>query len=480
MYDITIIGCGVIGASIAYQLSQYKLRVLVLEQENDIAMGTTKANSAIVHAGYDPEPGSLMAKLNVQGTAMMADLCKKLSVEYKNPGSLVLAFSDEEMKTVQKMYDQGVQNGVPNQQILTAAQVHEMEPALSDQVVGALYAPSAGIVDPWGLCIAEAEVAVKNGVEIKLRAKVTGIAGQDGQYTVSTTAGDFTSRYVVNCAGVSAEEVAKLSGGADFQTKPSRGEYYLLDKTSGSLVNHVIFQCPTAAGKGILVSPTVHGNLIVGPNAHAVAGAYDRNTTYDGLQEVARTAKKSVPSLDLRQSIRNFAGVRANTDHADFVITWSKKLPGVLNVGGIKSPGLSAAPAIGVYVVELLEKAGVQLTKNPAFQDGREQVRFRKLNAAQKAELIQKNPLYGRIICRCETITEGEIVDAIHSPIPPCSIDGVKRRANAGMGRCQGGFCGPRVMEILARELKKDQKEILQDQDGTFIIVSETKGGAKA
>jgi glycerol-3-phosphate dehydrogenase len=421
-----------------------------------------------------------MAKLNVQGTAMMPELCRKLSVEYKNPGSLVLAFSEEEMQTVQKMYDQGVQNGVPDQQILNAAQVHEMEPALSDQVVGALYAPSAGIVDPWGLCIAEAEVAVKNGVELKLRAKVTGITEGNGSYTVSSTAGDFESRYVVNCAGVSAEEVAKLSGGADFQTKPSRGEYYLLDKTCGSLVSKVIFQCPTALGKGILVSPTVHGNLIVGPNARAVKGPYDRNTTYDGLQEVAQTAKKSVPSLDLRQSIRNFAGVRANTDHADFVITWSKQMQGVLNVGGIKSPGLSAAPAIGVYVVELLEKAGLALTPDPDFQDGREQVRFRKLDAAQKAELIRKNPLYGRIICRCETITEGEIVDAIHSPIPPCSIDGVKRRANAGMGRCQGGFCGPRVMEILARELKKDQKEILQDQDGTFIIVSETKGGAKA
>ena len=481
MYDVTIIGCGVIGASIAYTLSQYKLNVLVLERENDVATGTTKANSAIVHAGYDPEPGTLMAKLNVRGCAMMEDLANRLSVEYKRPGALVLAFDDADLVTLKKLYDNGVANGVPGVEIISAEKVREMEPNLADNVVGALWAPSVGLIDPWGLCIAEAEVAVRNGVTLKLRSGVTAITDKGEHYEIETASGTYESRYIVNAAGLWGEDICNMTGGAPFTTSPSRGEYYLLDKSSGDTVSHVIFQCPSKVGKGVLVSPTVHGNLIVGPNAADVADPFDVSCTYAGLADVATAARKSVPNVNLRDSIRNFAGVRANTNMPDFLIEPSKTSPRMILVCGIKSPGLASSPAIGEYAAEQLETLmGVEFEKNENFVDGREQVRFRKMTPAEKAELIAKNPLYGRVICRCETITEGEIVDAIRSPITPCSVDGIKRRAGAGMGRCQGGFCGPRVLEIMSRELGIDRKDILQDKDGTIIITGETKGGAKA
>ena len=481
MYDVTIIGCGVIGASVAYQLAQYRLNVLILERENDVAMGTTKANSAIVHAGYDPPHGSLMASLNVRGSALMEDLCRRLSVEYRRTGSFVCAFSEEETATLHEIYENGVKNGVPDMRLITGDEARAMEPALSDAVVQALYAPTAAIIDPWGLCIAQAEVAVRNGVTLKLRSRVDAIEDKGEYLHLETASGGYDTRFLVNCAGAHTDEVDRLAGGGSFRVLPSRGEYYLLDKTSGDLVRHVVFQCPSAVGKGVLVAPTVHGNLIVGPNAEEVEDRDDRATTLAGLDSVAVAARKSVPSVDLRQSIRNFAGVRANTDQPDFIIEPAAAMPRMLNVAGIKSPGLSAAPAIGEYAAEQLAKMGLALDRKPDFEDGRRQVRFRKLDADERAALVRENPLYGRVICRCETITEGEIVDAIRSPIPPCSIDGVKRRAGAGMGRCQGGFCGPRVMEILARELGRDQMEILQDQDGTLIITGRTKeGGAQA
>ena len=480
MYDVTIIGCGVIGASLAYTLSQYNLKVLVLEQENDIAMGTTKANSAIVHAGYDPEPGTLMARLNVRGSKMMEELCNQLSVKYKRIGSMVLAFTEEDKKHLDQLYQNGIKNGVPDMRILTGEEARAMDPHLSKNVCAALYAPSAAVIDPWGLCIAEAEVAVTNDVSLKLQSRVTGMEQLEEHLLLHTTSGDYKTRYAVNCAGGWGHEICALTGKSEWDALPSRGEYYLLDKSSGSLVNHVIFQCPTAAGKGVLVSPTVHGNLIVGPNAEAVDSPYSRETSLKGLDTVAISAAKSVEGLDLRDSIRNFAGVRANTSEADFIIRPAAACQRMLHIAGIKSPGLSAAPAIGEYAVELLSHMGVKLEKKSNWIGKRSQVRFKELTMEEKAKLIKKDPRYGRVICRCETITEGEIVAAIHSPIPPCSIDGIKRRAGAGMGRCQGGFCGPRVLDILSRELKKNPLDILQDGAGTKLLISETKGGRQS
>lgn len=480
MYDVTIVGCGVVGASLAYTLSQYRLRVLVLERENDVAMGTTKANSAIVHAGYDPENGTLMAKLNVRGSELMEQLCRDLSVGYKRIGSFVLAFDEEQKQHLEHLLENGVRNGVPGLRILDAKEAHEMEPNLAENVVAALYAPSAAVIDPWGLCIAEAETAVRNGVELKLRSEVTGIEDKGDYVLVHTASGDYKTRVIVNCAGGWGGDICAMTGAAEWEAQPSRGEYYLLDKSSGNLVGHVIFQCPNRLGKGVLVSPTVHGNLIVGPNAVDVSAPDSRENTLSGMDFVAETSRRSVPSIDFRQSIRNFAGVRANTSESDFIIRPAKNMPRMLHIAGIKSPGLSAAPAIAEYAAGLLEDMGIVLEKKDEWNGRREQIRFKQLSDEEKAALIAKDSRYGRVICRCETITEGEIVAAIHSPIPPCSLDGIKRRAGSGMGRCQGGFCGPRVLDILARELGCSPLDIQQDGDGTFILIGTTKGGTLA
>ncbi len=473
MYDIAIIGCGVIGAAAAFELSKYQLKIAVLEKENDIAMGATRANSAIIHAGYDPEPGTLMARLNVQGCAMAEQLCKDLSVPYQKVGSLVLAFSESEMKTVEKLYDRGVKNGVPDLQVLTKEEVLEKEPYVSHEVMGALWAPSAGIINPWDYALAFAEVAVQNGVEMHLRTKVEGIEKKEDHYSIRTNKCDIKAKYIINAAGVNSGNVHEMVAKKTFTIKPNRGEYYLMDKCEVVRANSVLFQCPNENGKGVLVSPTVGGNLIVGPNAEAVSGEKDVHNTASGMAFVQKMAAKSVPSIDYRNSIRNFAGVRANLDKDEFQIGIAAD--NFIDLAGIKSPGLSSAPAIALECVKLLKQCGLSLVAKENPVTTRKKIRFRKLNAEDKQKAIEENPLYGRVICRCETITEGEIVDAIHSPIPPCSVDGIKRRAGSGMGRCQGGFCGPRVLDILSRELHISPMEVLQDGDGSIILMNETK-----
>lgn len=475
MFDVAIIGCGVIGAATAYTLARYQLKVLVLEAENDVADGTTKANSAIIHAGYDPEPGTRMARLDVLGNRLAGEICERLDVPFKRNGSLVLAFSEEEIPHLKKLYSNGVANGVPGIRLLDAAQVRELEPNLSDRVVAALYAPSAGVISPWEYALAMAQVAVRNGVRLERSSRVTAIRKLEGEgYELHTGTGDYQARRVINAAGLHSEEIHNMVAPPSFHIQPTRGQYYLLDKSEGSRVNCVIFQCPTKLGKGILVSPTVHGNLIVGPDAELVDGD-DTSTTTAALEQVAELGRKSVPSVDLRASIRNFAGVRANSDRGDFVI--EEAAPGFIDLAGIKSPGLSSAPAIALEAVELLKGTGLELREDPDFVDGRRRPRFKELSEAEKRALIAKDPAYGRVICRCETITEGEILEAVRAPIPPVSVDGVKRRCSAGMGRCQGGFCGPRVLEILSRELHRDPTEILKDKAGTVILTGQTKQG---
>lgn len=481
MYDVTIIGCGIVGAAAAYELSRYKLKVLILEAESDVSMGATKANSAIVHAGYDPEPGTLMAKLNVAGCEMAEEICRKLSVPYKNVGSLVVAFSDEELEEVERLYERGNINGVRDLEILSRDELLAREPNLSKEARGALWAPAAGIVSPWELCIAMAEVAVTNGAELILNRQVTGIQTIDGGYEIETPEENFRTRYVFNAAGVHSDEIHDMVAEPRFEIIPCRGEYYILDKSEGNVVSSTIFQCPSKLGKGVLVSPTVHGNLIVGPDAADIPKAIldtgeDVAATAPGLAYVGTNAKRSIPELDLRQSIRNFSGVRANSTAKNFVI--EEAAPGFIDLAAIKSPGLTSAPAIGIYGVELLEKSiGKKFEPKEHFIDTRERTVFKELSTEEKNELIKKEPSYGHVICRCESITEGEIRAACRTPITPCSIDGIKRRCNAGMGRCQSGFCGPRVVEILADELGKSPLDILQDRRDSFVLTGETKGG---
>ncbi len=478
MVDVAIIGGGVCGCSLLYELSRYDVDVVLLEKENDVSVGTTKANSAIVHAGYDPEPGTKMARYNVEGNAIIKELCEKLDVPYKQIGSLVLAFDEEQEELVKELFRRGTENGVPGLRILTAEEVFAMEPNVSQEVKSALYAPSAGVISPWELAIAQAETAVKNGAQVRLNTEVTGIRKTDKGFAVETSKGVVEARFVVNAAGVNCDLVNDMLCPHTFTVSPGKGQYYLLDKSQGEVVHHVIFQCPSKLGKGVLVSPTVHGNLIVGPNAEP-AERDDLGTTAEGMDFVKKMAAISVPNINYRDSIRNFSGLRANTEIDDFIIG-ETEVSGFFRIAGIKSPGLTSAPAIARDMVKMLGEAGLPLAEKKNFDGTRKVLRFKHLSHEERAEATKRNPLYGRIVCRCETITEGEIVDALHRPLPPCSIDGVKRRCGSGMGRCQGGFCGPRVQEIIARELKVPQTSVMQDREGMYIITGETKMGGNA
>lgn len=478
MFDVAIIGGGVCGCSLLYELSRYRVKVVLLEKENDVGVATTKANSAIVHAGYDPAPGTRMARYNVEGNRIIEELCRDLDILYNKIGSLVLGFSEEDRKTLETLYERGVANGVPGLRLVEKEELHQMESALSDEAQFALYAPSAAIVNPWELAIAQAEAAVDGGAQVMLDTEVTTIQKTAQGFLLQTAKEPVEARFVVNAAGVHSDKIAEMVGDTSFQIRPNRGEYFLLDTTQGKLVEHVIFQCPTKVGKGVLVSPTVHGNLIVGPNAEDTE-ADNVSTTAEGLKHVRQAALKSIPTINFRDSIRNFAGVRAASTEEDFIVGPSKACPEFFNIAGIKSPGLTSSPAIARDVVQMLKQAGLLLAPNPEFVRTRKVVRFKKLNAKERGEAIARNPLYGTIICRCETVTEGEIVDALHRPLAPRSIDGIKRRCTPGMGRCQGGFCGPRVQAIIARELGIPVEQVPLDRTGMNIILGHTKDGQK-
>ncbi len=480
-YDVAVIGCGVIGAAVAYNLAKYNVNTVIIEKENDVANKTSKANSAILHAGYDPEPGTECAKLNVRGVQLAKQICAQLDVPYRQCGSLVLAFSDDDVKHIEKLYKNGVANGVPDMQILSAEQVHKKEPNINARVKAALFAPSAAIVSPWEYTLAMAQIAVKHGTKLMLNTEVLNIDelkcsnGENG-YSIKTNNGDITASFIVNAAGVDADKLHNMVCEQKLESAPSKGEYYLLDKIEGARVNSVVFQCPTKEGKGVLVAPTVHGNLIVGPNAQDV-DREDVSTTFNGMQYVCEKAKLSVPNVDFSANIRNFAGIRANVHgHSDFVISFGANR--FLDLAGMKSPALSAAAAVGELAAQMMCEKGLVCDEKQDFNPTRHRTKFKELPQSKKAELIDEKPEFGRVICRCETVTEGEILEVIHAEIPPCSLDGVKRRVGAGFGRCQGGFCAPRIAEILSRELNIDMTDILQDKQGTYILTGRTKGEA--
>ncbi len=447
-FDYVIVGAGVTGCWIAYELSRYTASVCIIDRHSDCGEGTSKANSAIVHAGYDPHPQSLMAALNVRGNEIIRECHERMDIPFRQTGSLVVAFDDEGLEKIGELYARGVFNGVPGLKILGREETLSIEKNLSPAVKGALLAPTGGICSPFDLTLAPLEIAVKNGAVFMRETELAAVERKNGYFVLN---GSIEARFVINAAGVDCAEVASLFGDDSITIHPRRGEYSLLDNEVGSLVSHTIFQPPTKAGKGILVTPTVDGNILVGPNAVDVDDRYDTRTTAEGQQEVFRGARLSVPSLSEKSVITSFAGVRAVSDKDDFIIGFSK-VDGLLNVAGICSPGLTAAPATAEYVVSLLEKKGLLGKKKKDFCDSRKTVRFMKLSDEEKLRALKKNPLYGRIICRCESVTEGEIVDSIRGECGAVSLDGVKRRVRAGMGRCQGGFCSPRVMEILSRE----------------------------
>lgn len=475
-YDVAVIGAGVVGSLITRELSKYNIRIALLERCNDCAMGATKANSAIVHAGFDAKPGTLKAKLNVRGVELMKKVCKELNVALKNNGALVVAFSEEEMPHLEELLKRGEENGVPELRIVKRDELKQLEPNIGDTAVGALVAPTSSIVCPYELTIAGVENAVTNGAEFIRNCEVTGIKSENGEFVLDTTAGEITAKYVINAAGVHSGEIAKLIGDNSVEIIVRHGDYYLLDKSQGTLASHTIFQCPTKMGKGVLVSPTVDGNLIVGPSASDIDDGNDVATTAEGLEGIYSAATKSVPAVSLRNAITSFSGNRAHPTTDDFIIGSSEVNKNFINVAGIESPGLSSAPAIAEMVEGIMTELTGGMDKKENFDPIRpEPVRFRHMSTEERAKLIEENKAYGRIVCRCETITEGEILDAIHAPAGARDVDGVKRRTRAGMGRCQGGFCGSKVVEILARELGVPMNEITKFGGESKIMYDRTK-----
>lgn len=490
MYDIAIIGAGIAGSYVARELSRYQLNVVLLDGENDVANQITKANSAIVHAGFDAVPHKLKGRFNAPGNIMYEKVCRDLCVPFKRTGSLVVAHTEHEMYTLQELYKRGLENGVPNMRILFEDEVHEMEENLAPDICGALYAGTAGLVSPYELGVRVAENAIDNGVELKLNHLVTNIAKKDdGTFKIETTAEDIEAKFVVNAAGVYADDIYNMIGDPYFKLLARRGVYFIFDKEIGDLVHNVIFPCPTKVGKGILVSPTVHGNLLIGPDAMPVEKG-DINTTQDRLDYIKENALKNCPALGqyFNKIIRSYAGTRNTpvadtytTTDGDFIIEESP-VKNFVNFAGYESPGLTSAPAAAYYCVEdiilpMLEREGMVPAVNESFNPkARPHIIFNELSDEDKKKAIAADPRYGKIICRCESITEAEIVDVIHRNAGATTVNGVKKRCRPGAGRCQGGFCSPRVVEILARELGCDMEDIMYDaKDTSYILNGKTK-----
>ena len=472
-FDVVVIGGGVTGCAIARELSRYNLNTCVVEREEDVCSGTSKANSAIVHAGHDAVPGSLKAKFNVEGNRMMEDLAEELDFEFKRNGSLVLCFAEEDRPALEELYQKGIKNGVPDLKIITGDEVRAMEPNVSEQVVAALYAPTGGIVCPFGLTIALAENACDNGVEFIFNTEIKEIRKAESGYELEADEMLLKASYVVNAAGVYADVLHNMVSEKKLHITPRKGDYCLLDKEAGNHVSHTIFQLPGKLGKGILVTPTIHGNLLTGPTAKDIEDKEATATTAQELAEITQKASVSVNNIPFRLVITSFCGLRAHEDGDDFVIGEADDAPGFFDAAGIESPGLTSAPAIGAYVANLIaEKAGAEKKEN---WNGKRKgfIRPEKMTREERAALIKERPEYGTIICRCEGVSEGEIMDAINRTLGAVSLDGIKRRVRQGMGRCQAGFCTPRTMEILARERNMKMEDICKNASGSNMLTGQ-------
>ncbi len=474
-YDVTVIGAGVVGGMIARTLAKYDVKLCILDKENDVAMGATKANSAIVHAGFDAKEGSLKAKLNVRGSELMEEVTRQLGVKYKRNESLVVAFEDERAE-VEAILERGIRNGVKGLRIVEKEELQKMEPNINPDLACALHAPTGAIVCPYELAIAAVGNAMDNGADLKLNFKVARIDKTEDGYVITSEDGQTVqTAIVINSAGVYSDEVAAMTGDADFTVHPRRGEYMLLDKECGSFTQRTIFHTPTKMGKGILVSPTVDNNLLLGPTATDIEDKDDTTTTAEGFATIFAKASDNVAKIPFNKVITSFCGLRSVGSTGDFII---KHREGVVTLAGIESPGLSSAPAIAEYVEDMLKTemgfaADLKADYNPIRKPGHY---FHDLSMEEKNEIIKKDPRYGRMVCRCEGITEGEIVEAIHTNPPASDVDGIKRRTRSGMGRCQGGFCSPTVVEIIAREKNMAFEDVTRFGKGSVINYNKTKG----
>lgn len=478
--DVLIIGAGVVGCALARVLSRYGLKIDVLERGADVAEGASKANSGIVHAGFDAKPGTLKAKLNVEGAKMYPQLCRELGVPYGQPGALVLAFREEDRATIQKLYEQGLANDVPGLEILERAEALALEPQVNPEVVCALHAQTSGLTSPYELTYALADHAAVNGVSFHIETEALAIEKKDEGFIVHTNQGDYFCRCLINCAGINSAKIHHaLTGRKDYEIIYRRGEYYLMDRMAQLPFSRTMFQCPTPMGKGVLVSPTVHGNLLLGPSAQDISDGYDVATTRQGLDFVMGKCRLTWPKASPRGTITNFSGIRAHEKAGDFIIGPVEGVPLAFEAIGIESPGLSAAPAIaemlGSQVAEAL-KAEKKADYVPAPARPKP---FYAMNDKERADAVKADPQYGCLVCRCEVVAEAEIRAAIRRPVGARNIDAVKRRTRAGMGRCQGGFCSPRVLEILAEELNIPFTEVTKCGGESTLLVGRIGESAK-
>jgi glycerol-3-phosphate dehydrogenase len=475
IYDVIVIGGGVTGCCIARTLSKYDIKVCLLEKEAEVASGTTKANSGVIHAGYASPREYVKRHLCIKGNKLYTQAAKELNFPFKRIGSFVVALEDNQIKKLEEERKKGTEDGIPELElILDKKQIKKMEPNLTDDVVGVLHAPTAGLVSPYELTFALAENAAVNGVKFFRNQEVVRIKHEDYIFTVRTYKGEFQGRNLINAAGLYAAKISKMLGLDYFSIMPRKGEYILFDRNALQL-NKILFPMATKVSKGILVCPTLHGNTFVGPNAQNITDVEDMSTTTAGLKEILEGGRKLIPNLPVRSSIRNFAGLRAVPDTYDFIID-NTDVYGFINVAGILSPGLTATFAIAEKVVDYLELLGLELKNKENYNLFRPKPeRFKDFTKKELDKKIKEDPAWGKIICRCETIPEKEIINAIHAPVGAKTVDGIKFRCRPGMGRCQGGFCRPRVIEILSRELNKSYEEITKKGEDTNILVSKTK-----
>jgi len=469
MYDVVIVGAGIIGSFLAYDLSKYDLKVLVVDKENDVANKTTMANSAIVHTGYDPEDGTLKALLNVEGARMYEEICKNLNVPYKQIGAYVVGRNEEEKEILEELKQRAIDRGVAYEE-LDEQRLHEDEENLVDEIKFGLSFPETAIVDPMLTAITLMDVAVINGVSLKLNTKVNEIHKSE-TYHIVTDNGEFDSKVVINAAGLGSDKIAAMVDDNSFKINYYKGEYFVLDRVCKDYVHHIIYPVPTKAGKGVLAVPTVHGNIMLGPTSEKISCEDDVDTSKEGLGLIKEKLNLIVKNPPFRNVIRSFSGIRSKVDGKDFIIEESKNNKNFINVAGIDSPGVASAPAISKYVIDKFIKDMLPLNIKDNYQvNSPEYVKVCELELDKRNDLIKSNSKYGKIICRCEKITEQEIVDSIHRPIPALTVKAIKKRCRPGMGKCQGGFCQPLITQILERELQCEPTEVNYDTKDSNVL----------
>ncbi|MBR1796726.1 MAG: NAD(P)/FAD-dependent oxidoreductase [Clostridiales bacterium] len=474
--DIIIIGAGITGCAVARELSRYDASVTVLEAGSDVAEGATKANSGIIHAGFDALPGSRKAYHNVRGAALYPKLCEDLGVGYRRCGALVIALSEDERRTIEELYERGIANGVEGMRIIERDEILKLEPGINPEVVCALHATTSAIVSPYEVAFALADDAAYNGVQFLTDQRVVSVKRDTDHYTVTTTDSEYTCKILINCAGSFGADIHNQISDNKLSMVHRRGQYYLLDRAEKLQFGRTIFQCPSKMGKGVLISPTLHGNLIIGPTAEDIDDPEDTATTADGLADIIAKARRTWPQLSVRTNITNFSGIRAHLTTGDFVIgrlddvREASDAPKAYEAIGIESPGLSAAPSIAKEICQLVLKDAALTEKKDIKKYTRQGKSFHDMSAEERAEAVKRDPRYGNIICRCETVTEAEIRDAIRRPVGARSIDAVKRRTRAGMGRCQGGFCSPRVAAIISEETGIPLTEVTKNGGRSYLL----------